>query len=224
MALAWPAGYFGAKFVVAPLIGRALPGGKGLPADLINELAVWAAWLLLGCLTIEALRPRTSTLAFRIGAEGEEKVGRALDALARHGYRAIHDVPLRGWGNIDHVLVGPGGVFTVETKNTAGTVRIRGGRIRQAGHNREDHIAQARRQAEAVANKIARDPALSGVGVIPVVCYVKAEIETGWFGSNTINGVRVVNIPGLKGVKKYPQRLTVEGIDLITTLLSPPLI
>jgi hypothetical protein len=57
------------------------------------------------------------------GATGEEHVGAVLDALADQGWRPIHDVSL-GRGNIDHVLVGPGGIFTIETKSHPGRIAV----------------------------------------------------------------------------------------------------
>jgi hypothetical protein len=57
------------------------------------------------------------------GAEGEEHVGRLLDALAESGWRTLHDVSL-GHGNVDHVVIGPGGLFTIETKSHAGRVKV----------------------------------------------------------------------------------------------------
>jgi hypothetical protein len=53
------------------------------------------------------------------GARGEETVGRILDAMRGRGWLVIHDVA-SGRGNIDHVLVGPAGIFTVETKSHRG--------------------------------------------------------------------------------------------------------
>lgn len=55
------------------------------------------------------------------GAEGEEVVGRILEGLAAEGWHVIHDVSF-GRGNIDHVVVGPGGIFTVETKSHRGKI------------------------------------------------------------------------------------------------------
>ncbi|MGO8907152.1 MAG: nuclease-related domain-containing protein [Solirubrobacteraceae bacterium] len=57
------------------------------------------------------------------GASAEEHVGELLDQLARDEWRVIHDATL-GRGNMDHILVGPGGVFTIETKSHAGPVRV----------------------------------------------------------------------------------------------------
>ncbi len=58
---------------------------------------------------------------WRQGAEGERKVGEILEGLQPAGWHVIHDVSL-GHGNIDHVLVGPGGAFTVETKSHRGAL------------------------------------------------------------------------------------------------------
>src|SRR5215212_1786597 len=55
------------------------------------------------------------------GAEGEEVVGRILEGLAAKGWHVIHDVSF-GRGNIDHIVVGPGGIYTIETKSRAGKI------------------------------------------------------------------------------------------------------
>lgn len=60
-------------------------------------------------------------VAWSQGAEGEEVVGGILEGLAGEGWRAIHDVSFGGC-NIDHVVIGPGGIFTIETKSHAGKV------------------------------------------------------------------------------------------------------
>lgn len=57
------------------------------------------------------------------GAEGEESVGTILDGLERQGWFALHDVSL-GRGNVDHVAIGPGGIFAIETKSHRGRIPI----------------------------------------------------------------------------------------------------
>lgn len=57
------------------------------------------------------------------GAKGEEVVGAVLAELTEKGWLAIHDVSF-GRGNIDHVLVGPGGLFAIETKSHRGRIPI----------------------------------------------------------------------------------------------------
>jgi hypothetical protein len=55
-----------------------------------------------------------------LGFEGERYVGQKLtDDLMPHGFRVYHDIVLERNGtkfNVDHVVVGPNGVFAVETK------------------------------------------------------------------------------------------------------------
>jgi hypothetical protein len=68
------------------------------------------------------------------GAAGEEIVGNALDGLSDHGWFVLHDVQLDR-GNIDHVLVGPAGIFTIETKSHRGRLHadaIEAGMLKQA--------------------------------------------------------------------------------------------
>lgn len=50
-------------------------------------------------------------------------MGEILEGLAADGWRVIHDVSF-GRGNIDHVVVGPGGLFTVETKSSRGRIPV----------------------------------------------------------------------------------------------------
>ncbi len=51
----------------------------------------------------------------RLGYEGEIAVGQELNQLMRDGYYVFHDFQADGF-NIDHIVVGPAGVFAVETK------------------------------------------------------------------------------------------------------------
>jgi Nuclease-related domain len=57
------------------------------------------------------------------GADGERQTARALRGLSEGGWCAVHD-KTTGRGNIDHVAVGPSGVFLLESKNLSGTIQI----------------------------------------------------------------------------------------------------
>ena len=73
------------------------------------------------------------------GATGEEQVGGLLDEMAGEDWHVIHDASL-GQGNVDHILIGPAGVFTVETKSHPGPVRVarvHGATLRQAQAQRK---------------------------------------------------------------------------------------
>lgn len=45
----------------------------------------------------------------------QQRSGDAFDALEAHGWRILHCVPLPGLGRIDHLLIGPAGIFCVRT-------------------------------------------------------------------------------------------------------------
>jgi len=92
-------------------------------------------FLLLGIFTASAIVIFIGLLLFIIpaslygnyetwslGAEGEEKVAENLNLLDDR-YRVIHDVMLpKMYGNIDHIVLGPNGVFVIETKNHKGFI------------------------------------------------------------------------------------------------------
>jgi hypothetical protein len=65
-----------------------------------------------------------STRAWAAGAIGEERLAETLAAV--EGIRVLNDrrVP-RTRGNIDHVIVAPGGVFVVDAKRLQGRIEIR---------------------------------------------------------------------------------------------------
>jgi hypothetical protein len=50
-----------------------------------------------------------------LGCDAEMAVGQELNYLMQHGYTVFHDFPAENF-NIDHVVIGPNGVFAVETK------------------------------------------------------------------------------------------------------------
>lgn len=50
-----------------------------------------------------------------LGRDGERVVSEFLDQLRKDGYEILHDV-VGGDFNVDHVLIGPTGIFAIETK------------------------------------------------------------------------------------------------------------
>jgi hypothetical protein len=94
----------------------------------------------------------TDERAWRVGAEGERLVGGELDKLAKQGWVVVHDVPVGDRGaNIDHVVVGPGGVFTVNSKyHWDKRVLASGDCVYVNGHPSK-YIPVARHEAERAA-------------------------------------------------------------------------
>lgn len=91
--------------------------------------------------------------AWTKGAAGEVRVGLVLDGLASQGWLALHDVhwPGRPKANLDHILVGPGGVIVIDAKSWSGDVQTRNGVLRQNGYSRDREVSSVADQGAAVA-------------------------------------------------------------------------
>jgi Nuclease-related domain len=96
------------------------------PGQLVREQAAaeWAAskdrskFLAYGA---RVFNVHTDERAWRVGADGEEAVGARLEKLRGNGWYLLHSVPVgKNDSDIDHVAIGPGGVFTLNTKNHPG--------------------------------------------------------------------------------------------------------
>jgi hypothetical protein len=62
----------------------------------------------------------------RRGAEGERKTAKELKRLGLRDWTVVHDIEGR-FGNWDHVVVGPGGVFLLDSKNLFGEASLEEG-------------------------------------------------------------------------------------------------
>ena len=63
---------------------------------------------------------------WRVGATGERRTERVLRPLAAAGWTIRHDLDDHPYGNIDHVVIGPPGVFVLDSKVWSGQVTIEG--------------------------------------------------------------------------------------------------
>ncbi len=81
------------------------------------------------------------------GALAEERVAGRLENLPE-GYYDFHDLDFNGF-NIDHVVVGPGGIFLIETKSHRGRISSNGDDLLLNGKRPEkDFLNQTRRQTK----------------------------------------------------------------------------
>jgi hypothetical protein len=118
----------------------------------------------------------------RLGLDGELAVGEELNQLMRLGYRVFHDVPGRNY-NVDHVVVGPNGVFAVETKSHPkvrgnSTAEFDGTSIRYPDCVDSNAVRQGIRQARSVSRYLT-----AACGVETRVCGVV--ILPGWYVKQT---------------------------------------
>lgn len=109
--------------------------------------------------------------AWMVGADGEVRTADVLHNLECRGWRILHDVhwPGRPKANLDHVAVGPGGVFVIDSKNWSGRVDVRDAALRQNGFRRVRECESAADAAAAVAALLEPQRRLL---VTPLICLV----------------------------------------------------
>lgn len=125
------------------------------------------------------------------GGNGEQAVGALLQRLEARGWRAIHDRRIPGSeANIDHIVVGPGGVFVIETKNYSSKVTVGRSTIFAGGQNQTKILKQAKGEALAAYRVI--EPLIKPLGlrVRPVVCFIGVVRDQ---GARRVQGVEVVS-------------------------------
>lgn len=105
------------------------------------------------------------------GAEGERRVAVELSRLEAHGWRVLHDAawPGRPHASLGHVLVGPGGIVVLDSRNWTGHVEVRSGSLRQNGHRRDREVAGVVDAAAAVAALLAPEHRTSALGALCLV-------------------------------------------------------
>lgn len=201
----------------------------GVAAGLIAErfypgLGWLAGLVVLLYLALQFWGAKQHIESYGKGAEGERKTGRALEDRKLAGYRVLHDRRIPGSrANIDHIAIGPGGVFVVETKSYKGKLEIRGEEIFVSGRNRTSVLEQTWREAVAVQGVLGELLAEFGLNVVPLLCIHGVEFP---WGRSAAQGVRIVGARGLrKALESAETRLNGEQIqqlvDRAEVLLKP---
>ena len=166
---------------------------------------------------------------YQLGYLGERTVAEFLTPLLAVGYQVFHDVPAGNGGrnfNLDHVVVGPTGLFLIETKTR------RKGRARPGFKDHEvtfdgqqliwpwaedrHGLEQAQAEARWLSEWIHQITGVN-IGAKPILAL------PGWYVKCTARGpVNVVNAKGLVSAIKGRGgvELTAEQIDLIARQLD----
>jgi hypothetical protein len=136
--------------------------------------------------------------AWRIGADGEEKVAEQLAKLARKDPRwhFLHAVPVGDRGSdIDHMVVGPGGVFTLNAKHHPGGAIWVGGDAFMVNGTWQRYVRNSRFEA-ARASKLLTAACGFGVvaeGVVVVVGADKLTVKEPPPDVAVVSRMRLVN-------------------------------
>lgn len=188
------------------------------PKPLMTTLGALA--IIIFCL-IKVINYRKSIRTLKLGRDGERAVGEYLERLREQGYRIFHDI-VGGDFNIDHLLIGQTGIYTIETKTFRKPVRGKH-EIKYDGKKisigkfelNRNPVTQAKAQANWIQELIV-DLTGKQYKVRPVVLF------PGWYCEQPKGAeVWVLNPKALpKFLKKSNSVLTKENVHSVSTHLS----
>jgi hypothetical protein len=193
------------------LVGRRAGGSA---SDKARELRR-ASPLLAGLARLMGVH--TDERAWRRGGAGERLtawwLGRLPDA-----WHLLNDIPIGERGaNIDHLIVGPGGVFTVNAKNLTGKVWIGASGIRLNGY-RTDFVRKSLAEAERASRLLS-----AAVGKPIVARAVLAIIADDWTEKGSPEGVFVGPPRRVKDwLRQLPEQLSAREVILVMAAASKP--
>jgi Nuclease-related domain len=143
-------------------IAHLMPQYPATPEEILAETEAYETF------SASATRPRPRSVhrpSWPRGTKGERVVGRRLTRLGRDGWDVLRAVSEQGSDEVDHLVVGPPGVFTVSTLHHRGA-RIRvGGQVVWVDDAIREYLRNARIEAARIARRLSE--ALEAGGGLP---------------------------------------------------------
>jgi hypothetical protein len=190
-----------------------------------DHLWVFFAGMLAGgflALFVAALNTPPSWIEnYQLGAWGESRTAKTLTPLLNDGWTVINDIS-RWKSNLDHVLVGPAGVFVLDTKNYSGTITVERGNLTLA--------YGSGKRARVVGDALARQARAQGAALHEVL--QRRGIERAWasaiivfwaeFPQQIAGGNRVTYVHGdalVSWLRSQPTKLTPERVAAVAGAL-----
>lgn len=162
----------------------------------------------------------TARLNQRKGALGEWEVAAELEVLSDQ-FRIFHNVNTRS-GNLDHLVVGPTGLFAIETKNWTGLITatpkgelMRNGRTATASHVAQ-FVCRAMKVREQVISLTHRDD----FRIRAVMVFPKASIDALYGSTGKAHCVRLSKLRDYIEDPKFSAKLSKERVDELTRALQ----
>jgi hypothetical protein len=192
-----------AATVLAGLGGLLVTAVAGLPLPaglLVASVTAGAVWWRL------RFRPSPEAQAWQHGAEGERHVARLLEPLVRQGWGVQHDLRVPGSkANIDHVVVGPPGVFVIDTKNYRSRLRLSHDGLLWHGRT---FLAPTLSATRWEADKLQARIGAPDIAVVPIVAVLGAMVPYGQVTSMDVTVIPARRLLGL--LRSLPPTLTPE--------------
>ncbi|MEU4895697.1 nuclease-related domain-containing protein [Streptomyces sp. NPDC044780] len=154
---------------------------------------------------------RSEAYGWRKGLTGERRVGAELERLTRKGWRVLHSIPLPRGVDIDHLLIGPGGVFSVNTKYHRGARVWVGDDSVKIGGQSYPYVRKSRAEARRASLALSRACGFA-VEVRPVLAFVDTDTIT---VTPSLRDVRVVRDREFSSFKRLEGALTPREMEPI---------
>jgi hypothetical protein len=158
---------------------------------------------------------KTDERAWRIGADGEQAVAEQLAMLGLQ-WRILHAVRVGERGaDIDHVVIGPGGVFTVNSKNHPKAAIWVGGDTVMINGSRVPYVRNSRHEAGRASRLLAEYVGFP----VPVTGMIAVVGARRGFTVKSQPADRAVVVVPRRGIRRFlqsqPPRLSLREIDAI---------
>lgn len=144
------------------------------------------------------------------------------DLLGRlpSSFVVLHDRTIpRSSANIDHIVIGPPGVFVIETKRLSGRLTVRGDEVFVAGRRQTKIVEQARWEANVVAGVLA--DAGEQREVTPLLCVHRAELP---WRTTRVRGVAILSARGLMAaLTNAPEALAADEVERAIAVIGSTL-
>jgi hypothetical protein len=191
--------------------------GIGFGAGVLGRLLVHRLGLVVAALAAAAagwelrFRPSPDAVAWRRGAAGERRTARLLEPLDRHGWAVLHDLAAPGSrANIDHLVIGPGGVFVVDSKQYRGRLRLDpSGQLWHGRYPFAPTLGAVDFEADRAA-QVLTDP---DVVVVPIVAVHGAQVPWGKVVTQGVPVVAARQLPRM--LRALPAVLGPERVDAL---------
>jgi Nuclease-related domain len=188
-----------AMFGAALLIDLTVGAWLGLLMALLAVVLTW--WRL-------RLRPSAAASIWRRQAAMQRRTAGVLGPLGAEGYLILHDLTLPGWpASLDHLVVGPTGVWLVESSQRRRRLAVGGSDGAPAGT-----LGGLRGQAGAIAEVLDGG---AGIPVRGILCR-----QGGWSGpQRSLQDIWVVAPRQLADVVRHGSKLAPGEVELATARL-----
>ncbi len=222
---------FRKMFLIMTIVIGALCFGEGVLATVLLTRTGSIPWWLLAvgllsaiCLAshvelkwVEDFEKRR--LNYRAGFLGEHEVAMELEALSEK-FTVFNNVNTKR-GNLDHVVVGPTGLFAIETKNWTGLISAAlDGELNTNGRKlAEPYVRKFLSRAMMVREQVSSLTRNDRVFVRAVMVFPKAHVDAPWGKTGKVHCLRLNRLRDYIENPEFSQKLSEEQTQQLVRAL-----